>query len=217
MKYPIQAIDRIDSLQGRKYKTPMGLLYPSITTILSQSKEDNFLNEWREKVGAERADEITKLAGKRGSNLHNICEDYFNGKDLSFPDTTAKWHFKQIEPYLKRISDVRGIEIPLFSDKLKIAGTSDCIAYYDGKLSTIDYKTSRQQKKKEWIGDYFLQATFYSIAVKEMYGELPSQIVIIMATNDNNPCVFVENVRNYTKELILRKRLYDEKTKSNYM
>lgn len=211
MKFQIHNIQRIDSPSGRLYKTPEGFLYPSITTVLSKTKDDNFLKEWKEKIGEENANRITQIAANRGTNLHKLCEDYLLGNQLHFNDVTSKWHFQQMKSYLERIENVRGIEIPLYSNILKIAGTSDCIADFDGELSIIDFKTSRKQKKKEWIKDYFIQACFYSLACVEMYGEFPKKMVICMTTNDNSPCIFVEDVINYKNKLIERKKYYDKK------
>ena len=52
--------------------------------------------------------------------------------------------FKRIKDILDtRIGIVYGQELPLYSDHLKVAGRVDCVAEFDGKLSIIDYKTSR--------------------------------------------------------------------------
>lgn len=203
-------IERIDSPSGRKYKTPEGFLYPSITTVLSQTADKSYLEEWKQKVGEDEAERITKKASSRGTNLHKVCEDYLFEKELTFPTVQSKRHFRQIEKYVKRISDVKGIELPLYSNILKIAGTTDCIGFFDDELSVIDFKTSRKQKKEEWIDDYFLQSAFYSIAFAELYGMFPKKIVIIMATDDENPCIFVKDVQQYKFKLIKRIRQYHE-------
>jgi genome maintenance exonuclease 1 len=82
------------------------------------------------------------------------------------------------------IDNIYCIEAPLHSDILKVAGTADCIAEYNGVLSVIDFKTSRKPKREDWIEDYFIQAFFYSAAFFEMTGALPEQIVILIAVRD---------------------------------
>ena len=76
------------------------------------------------------------------------------------------------------------MEIPLYSDQLKVAGTADCIAEYNGKLSVIDFKTSKKPKKEGWIEDYYIQAFFYAIAFFERTGVIPEQVVIMIAVRD---------------------------------
>ena len=45
---------------------------------------------------------------------------------------------------------------------MKLAGTSDCVATYDGELSIIDYKTKRSNQREEWMTDHFIQGTAYA-------------------------------------------------------
>ena len=78
-----------------------------------------------------------------------------------------------------------GLEIPLYSDKLRVAGTADCVAEYNGVLSVIDFKTSRKPKKEEWIEDYWIQTAFYAAAFYEMTGCIPEQLVILVAVRDS--------------------------------
>ena len=68
---------------------------------------------------------------------------------------------------------------------LSVAGTVDCVAEYNGKLSVIDFKTSKKTKKEEWIDDYFIQAFFYAAAFFEMTGAIPEQIIILIAIRDS--------------------------------
>ena len=88
----------------------------------------------------------------------------------------------------------------LHSDILRVAGTVDCIAEYNGVLSVIDFKTSRKPKREEWIEDYFIQAFFYSAAFFEMTGALPEQIVILVAIrNEFDVQVFKKPLRDMDK------------------
>ena len=45
----------------------------------------------------------------------------------------------------------------MWSDELKIAGTSDLIADYNGELAIIDWKTAAYLKKEEWLLSHILQ------------------------------------------------------------
>lgn len=111
--------------------------------------------------------------------------------------------FNNLKPHLDKIDNIIGIEISLFSEFLSIAGTSDCIAYYNGKLSIIDYKSADYIKKKEWITDYFVQAIAYRYMLKELTGLDAEQLVVFMAAENDETEVFVEtNFEPYSKKLI---------------
>ncbi len=113
------------------------------------------------------------------------------------PSLLSKGHLLQLKPLLHNIDNIRCTEISLYSDELRLAGTCDCIAEYNDKLSIIDFKTSRKQKKESWIENYFLQATAYS----EMYDYLTNvkidQIVILISGEDGTISEFVKDVSQY--------------------
>jgi genome maintenance exonuclease 1 len=105
-------------------------------------------------------------------------------------------------PILKDINNVMGLETMMYSDKLELAGTADCIAEYKGELSIIDFKTSSKPKEKKWISNYFVQTAFYAAFLGEMVGILPKKLVILIAVDDNPPMVFVENTMDWLPEAI---------------
>ena len=65
---------------------------------------------------------------------------------------------------------------------MKLAGTSDCIATYDGELSIIDYKTKRSNQREEWMTDHFIQGTAYAQMFKELTGIQVKQVVILVSS-----------------------------------
>jgi len=76
------------------------------------------------------------------------------------------------------------------------------IAEFDGVPSIIDFKTSRKLKREDWITDYFLQTTCYSMMFEWMYKiEIP-QIVVMIAVDDELPQLFVKNRKNYVQKVI---------------
>lgn len=190
---PLALQTEVDGI--RYYKTPQGILYPSITTVLSKTSDMTGLEEWRERVGSELADQIMKDAQIHGTMTHKLCEDYLNNKQSegSFLDI-PKSHFEKLKPYLHKMNNIRGIEIPLYSDEFKIAGTCDCIAEYDGNLSIIDFKTSRSRLAEHYdkVQKYFMQATAYSLMWKERTGVEIDQIVIIGSEEIGNVAEFIK-------------------------
>ena len=101
-----------------------------------------------------------------------------------------------------RIGVVYGQEVPLYSDHLKVAGRVDLVAEFDGKLSIIDYKTSKKTKKYEWCHTYFMQECFYAIAWEERTGQPITQLVTIISVDDAEPQVFIEHRDNWDKKLV---------------
>ena len=72
----------------------------------------------------------------------------------------------------------------MYSDILRVAGTTDCIADYNGKLSIIDFKTSKKIKKEEWVEDYYIQTFAYALMFEELTGIAIEQVVILIACTE---------------------------------
>ncbi|MCI4432766.1 MAG: PD-(D/E)XK nuclease family protein [Nitrosopumilus sp.] len=189
----------------RYYLTPQGKLYPSITTVLSKTSDMLGLDEWRERVGNDIAEQIMKEAQIHGTMTHKLCEDYLNNKEsegdfLEIP----KNHFEKLKPYLHKMNNIRGIELPLYSDEFEIAGTCDCVAEYNGDLSIIDFKTSRSRLVEHYdkVQKYFIQATAYSLMWKERTGTEIDQIVIIGSEETGNVAEFIKIPFDFKEALI---------------
>ncbi len=187
---------------GRIYKTPTGNSYPSITTVLSRSSDKTALIEWRKRVGDQEADRITKKSANRGTRLHLICEKYLLNELSDFKIKTlmpdVKDFFLQLKPHIdKNVGDVYGLEQALYSDTLQIAGRTDCIAEWNGKLSIIDYKNARKEKEEEWIQGYFIQCSAYALMFEEITKKQIEQIVVLIANEEGKPQIFVREKTKY--------------------
>ena len=199
-----------ETIKGRRYYIiSEDKKYQSITTVFSAFPKPELI-QWRKKVGEENANEITRQATTRGVKIHSICEDYLNNKEIKDILPIHKQSFLKIKGHLNKINNIHGLEIALFSHQLKVGGRADCIAEYDNTLSVIDFKTSRKEKKEEWIQNYFLQATYYAMAYYEMTGIKIKQIVIIISVYDGESQVFIKNINNYVKPLISKIKSYYE-------
>jgi hypothetical protein len=188
-----------ETIDGKRhYITPNGK-YPSITTVLSILSREG-IAAWRKKVGDKEANRISTQAARRGTNVHQMCEDYLNN-ELVEKDFLPheRLLFRPIKKALdKSIGAVYAQEAPLYSDFLGVAGRVDCVAEWDGRLSIIDFKTSRKLKKKEWIHSYFQQATAYCIMWEERTGIPIDKIVIVITVDDEDePQIFEEKRDNW--------------------
>ena len=206
-----KTLKRVQEDGKRLYVTEDGQYYPSVTTALSYLSRKG-IQRWKNRVGHDVANKIGSRAAAAGTAVHNIAEKYVlndpTWKD-AMPIPVEK--FKTIQPFLdENVDEVYGIELQMYSDQLRTAGTADLICRYNGVPTVLDFKTSNRPKTKDQILNYFMQGAAYSIMVKEHYDMDIEQIVILMAVNDDNPIVFSEPVSNY--EQMVRKyfQLYTE-------
>jgi len=194
---------RIDGEQ-RFYQTPDGNKYPSVTTVLSEMSDKTAILKWRKRVGEEEADRVSGRATRRGTAVHTLLEKLVLNEEIDFSDTMPlnKTMYEQIAKHLKEnVDNVRSSEGQLFSHKLKIAGSVDLIASHKGEPAIIDFKTSTKPKRKEWIENYFLQATMYSYMFYEMTGLYHPKLVIAIAVEDSpEPQIFEEHASNWIEK-----------------
>jgi genome maintenance exonuclease 1 len=186
-------MNRVTGEDGNRYYiTPSGNQYESVTSLTGKVNA-KAIQKWREKVGEEQANKISTRAANRGTSMHKTCEKYLLNEipkdplgrmlleDVN-PLNTAM--FNKIKPLMERLDNIKLVEGTMYSDLLKLAGTADCVADYSGTLSVIDFKTSTHPKKKEYIGNYFMQGAAYGKMYEELYGKTPEKIVIMMAVEN---------------------------------
>jgi len=172
----------------------------SITSVISHYSKEKFA-KWRKKVGEEEANRITKRATSRGTDTHTLIESYLLNEELSEVQPISEMLFKLAKKDLNRINKINILEGALYSEVLGVAGTTDCIAEFDGELAVIDFKTSKAPKPLGWLEGYFVQAMFYGMALYEMTGIQVKKLVIIM-TCENGECVVYEE-KDLTKYMKL--------------
>ena len=174
----------------------------SITSVTSHFNKEIFV-KWRKRVGTEEADKITKAATSRGTDLHTLVENYLYNRDLPPVQPISDFLFKIAKTELNKIDNIYCLEGALYSKQLGVAGTTDCIAEFDGELAVIDFKTSKKPKPREWIENYFVQAMFYGMALYEMTG-IPIKKLVIIMTCENGECVIYEerDLNKYMKLVV---------------
>lgn len=195
---------------GRRYFTPDGVAYPSITTVLGILSKQGIL-DWRKRVGEAEANRISTQAATRGTAVHKLAEDYIDNVEGwskgAMPANIAS--FNDLKTILdKRLDNIWFQEEFLYSDRLKCAGQVDCIAEFDGQLSIVDFKTSRKPKKEEWITSYFIQASFYAAAFYERTGIPIKQGVILISVDGSEPQVFKVNTYDYLEHFLKVRKEY---------
>ena len=193
----------IEKDDGHYYQTPKGDVFPSITTMLQKTmpaEKQQSLKNWKEQEVA--AEYIAQESAIIGTQTHKLIENFLNG--ITHTDEVrllSVAHFNNMIPFLQKINDIHGTELRLYSNLMKLAGTSDCIAKYDGELSIIDYKTKRSNQQEEWMTEHFIQATAYSKMFAELTGIDVKQVVILVSSEKNTRMEFVKSTEDY-KDLL---------------
>lgn len=158
----------------RVYLTPDGESLPSVTTILSATKDMTHLNEWKKRVGEEKARQITTEASGVGTAMHSNLERFLVGMQRQPGNNPVHVQANKMadEIIRKGLSDVNefwAIEQSLYFPGL-YSGTTDLVAVYKGNPSICDYKQTNRPKKEEWVEDYKIQLVAYIMAHNEVYG-----------------------------------------------
>jgi genome maintenance exonuclease 1 len=190
----------------RRYVTPTGEKYASVTTVLADYGKEGIM-EWRKRVGEEKANKISRAATTRGTSVHSVIEKYLKNEDVSDVEMmpNVKSLFVRMKEELKKIDNIHCLEDRLYSHTLKLAGTVDCIAEHNGVLSVIDFKTSVRLKKKENIGNYFMQCAAYAQMFTEMTSLPITQVIVLIGVDTANFCqtlkISGEELNNYKNML----------------
>ena len=196
-KLPVTKGKKVD---GFRFYDIDGKAYPSVTSVLGIKKKAE-LQGWREKIGEDVANWEMRRCANRGKSLHTLVEQYMKNETPSIRDVLPLGLFKLMKPYLDQINNIRLVEEIMYSKNLTLAGQVDCVAEYNGKLSVIDFKTANKERIEEWVENYFLQCTAYSIMYNETFNEPIEQIVILMAAEDGSMKAFVKEPKDYEEEL----------------
>ena len=187
-KFEYKLIPRVTIDGKRFYETPDGNKLPSVTTILDKTKSQEkiqALNNWRKRVGVEKAQEITTESANRGTRMHTYLEQYVKDGMIkergSNPFSWPSHAMAQvvIDQGLRNVNEFWGIEVPLYFPGI-YAGTTDGAGIHLNQESILDYKQTNRPKKREWIDDYFVQLCAYAEAHNEVYGTKIRKGVILM-------------------------------------
>lgn len=181
-----------DPVTGKRvYATPDGEKLPSVTTILSATKDMTALNEWKKRVGEENAKRISQEAAGVGTGMHNNLERFVAG--LQRQPGNNPVHVKAnamaeviITNGLSKVDEIWAVEQSLYFPGL-YSGTTDLIAVYQGNPSVCDYKQTNKPKKEEWIEDYKMQLVAYILAHNEVYDTDIREGHVFMCTRGNDP------------------------------
>ena len=173
------------TLPDSRYYRRNGKYYPSITYVLSCYPKGKHFQDWLKKVGYS-ADWIVKKAAEEGTQVHEMIEDYLNGKELNFLQHGIPMYNPLVwQMFLKFVDfweeykpTLIEAEVHLFSDEIKVAGTCDlvCEIEVDGKTEMwiIDFKTSNNLQIT-----HDLQGAIYAKCYEECYGKTVDRVGVL--------------------------------------
>lgn len=217
-KFKYEKLERIDSETGRQYKGENTIALPSVTTILSATKDNTFLKEWEDRVGKEAADRIRNDAASVGTHMHSVIERLLLNRGLEPPRTWLqvkgyRMGYALLEHFFPNVYEVWGSEVPLYYPD-RYAGTTDCIAVYKGQPSILDFKQANRMKKRDWIEDYFVQLAAYAAAHNKVHGTTIDHGVILMVAQNGEVQEFVtcgREFQGYQDEWMRRVEQYEKR------
>ena len=170
----------------RVYLTPDGERLPSVTTILSATKDMTHLNEWKNRIGHAKAQQITTEAAGVGTAMHSNLERFLVGEQRQPGNNPVHVQANKmadviIENGLSKMSEVWAMEQSLYFPGL-YSGTTDLIGVHEDQPAVCDHKQTNKPKKAEGVEDYYLQLVAYILAHNEVYGTDIRKGVIFMCS-----------------------------------
>jgi len=197
-KFNYTPLDRT-TVNGVRYYLAGGERLPSVTTILDATKSEESrqaLQNWRNRVGAQKAQEITTEAAGRGTRMHKWLENYIKTGSTGDPGSNPysiqshQMAHNIIQQGLSRCDEFWGTEVGLHFPKI-YAGTTDLVGVHEGAEAIMDHKQTNKPKKREWIDDYFVQLLMYATAHNEVHGTSIRKGVIFMCSAANEYQEFI--------------------------
>jgi genome maintenance exonuclease 1 len=187
----------------RVYRTPDGESLPSVTTILGATKDMTALNEWRDRIGHAKAQQITTEAAGVGTAMHANLERFLIGEQRQPGNNPVHVQANKmadiiIENGLNKMSEVWAMEQSLYFPGL-YSGTTDLIGVHEDEPAVCDHKQTNKPKKAEWVEDYYLQLTAYILAHNEVYKTNIRKGVIFMCSRDLQYQQFTLEPKDFNK------------------
>jgi hypothetical protein len=142
-----------------------GMQYPciSVTSVLGLIVPDG-LKEWFIRTEAWKVNDITEVAGQKGTDIHNILEEISKGNKVEVPE---KWRdlINKYHEYISKFDEFEVLEVEkaVYHKEYGYAGRVDLIVKVNGKVEVWDWKTGRMSVHSGW------QLGAYKLALEDYY------------------------------------------------
>ena len=206
--YTYKKLDRQDGGgQGRVYVDDVGNKIPSVTTILSKTKDMTHLIAWKKRIGEDKAKQITEESAGLGTTMHAHLEAYVLGEQRPGGNNYGRLMAQRmadtvISEGLIDVDEVWGVESHLYYENLW-AGTTDLVGMYMGRPAIMDFKTTIKPKKREWVEDYRLQLAAYAMAHNNIHGTNINTTVVFMVSRECEFQKFVWTGHEFEESTVL--------------
>lgn len=183
--------------------------YTGVTKVLDVTSDKSFLDKWRNRVGIDEANRITQESIDIGKSFDELMFKHLQGIDVSNLIDEPGYHlYKQSLKYLKHIDPI-ALQLHIHSNKLKMHGYIDCLCYYKGVLSILDFKNSKKEKPQEFLDNYYKQCTFYAMMMYDMYKIEVKQIVLFIGIRHGMyPQIETHKTKYFVNECLEAYRIY---------
>ena len=214
-KYTYVDASRIEEHGSRLYDVN-GARLPSVTTILGKTKNQQFLKDWKAKVGEQEAERIKNVSSSRGTAMHKFLENYITG--VGYDDLTALGQEakamaqKVIDVGLTPVEEIYGSEVTLYYPGL-YAGSTDLVCVHNEMDTIVDFKQANRPKREDWIDDYKMQIAAYAMAHDYVHKSNIEQGIIMICTPDlyyQEFTVSGADLRSWKHKFLKRLDMYHE-------
>ena len=183
--------------QRQVYKNKAGKRVVGVTTYLNELNKPALV-KWANKLGLQGIDStdyVDNLADV-GTLAHAMIMAYLQGKSVPKEDYTEdqaalaancfgsylNWESAhKVEPIL--------VETPLVSEEYQFGGTPDLLAYVDGVITLLDFKTG-----KAIYPEYFIQVAAYWVLLMER-GYVIDKVMILRIGREESEGFEVKEVK----------------------
>ena len=148
---------------------------------INDSKPNPGIKKWEQRVGKEEAERIKEESLRIGTLMHTYLETslwkfcnvkYQNHPPIVAPSkkdpheiekASAMGNIILREGLKNKLQEVWGMEAHVYWDHY-LRGKIDLVGVYNNKPCILDFKQTRNPKKREWIDNYFMQLACYGLA-----------------------------------------------------
>lgn len=167
--------------------------YPSVTEILKKTQDEKSIQQlerWKQRIGIENAEKISKESLERGIKYDMYIENYYKGIETPL---------NHLNEYLKMFK-IHSLEQSIISEKYKYYGRYDSVFIYKNNLIINDFKGSEKEKDKSRLYDYPLQIAAYWNALKENGVHCNYGLITVILPDKIQPIKFtLEEMEYYFK------------------
>jgi len=209
-------VQQVNILDERFYTVDNVNFQPSVTTVLGAYPKGYHFEEWLRNNG-QNSKSIVNEAATQGSNVHNAIDDYLKGVELSWIDDNGKENFTLLEwqmitrfvQFFQFVDKDNFIsEQIMFSERMRLGGTTDLVCTINGERWLIDHKTSNAIHTTHKI-----QLAVYKEMYEELTGEKIDRYGILwLKANTRTDKDFMQGkgwqIKEFTKDFDKDIRLY---------